>query len=59
MSIIDKLVKKFNSEDVVKFSNKDTFKDNKSWVHMGSPELDYNLGVKGLPTGMVEIAGLS
>lgn len=59
MNLIDKLVKKFNSEDVVKFSDKDTFKDNKSWVPTGSPELDYNLGILGLPTGMVEIAGLS
>jgi RecA/RadA recombinase len=59
MSIVDKLVKRFNSEDVVKFTDKDNFKDNKSWVPTGSPELDYNLGILGFPTGMIEIAGLS
>ena len=59
MSIVDKLVKRFNSEDVVKFADKDNFRDNKSWVPTGSPELDYNLGILGFPTGMIEIAGLS
>jgi len=58
-SIIDKIVKKFNSEDVIKFSEKDGFKDVKSWSHTGSPSLDYNLRTFGLPTGIIEIAGKS
>jgi len=59
MSIIDKLVKRFNSGDVIKFSDKNSFKEVSSWAHTGSPELDYNLGTFGLPTGIVEIAGPS
>lgn len=58
-NIIDKIVKKFNSEDVIKFSDKDGFKDVKSWAHTGSPSLDYNLRTFGLPTGIIEIAGKS
>lgn len=57
--IIDKIVQKFNSEDVIKFSDKDGFKDVKSWAHTGSPTLDYNLHTFGLPTGIIEIAGKS
>lgn len=59
MSVIDKIVKKFNSEDVIKFSEKDGFRDMKSWAHTGSPSLDYNLHTFGLPTGIIEIAGKS
>lgn len=59
MSIIDKIVKKLGTDDVIKFSDKDTFKDMKSWVSTGLPELEYNLGVLGLPMGIVEIAGVS
>lgn len=58
-SIIDKIVQKFNSEDVIKFSDKDGFKDIASWAHTGSPSLDYNLRTFGLPTGIIEIAGKS
>lgn len=58
-NIIDKIVNKFNSEDVIKFSDKDSFKDVKSWAHTGSPTLDYNLHIFGLPTGIIEIAGKS
>lgn len=58
-SVIDKIVQKFNSEDVIKFSDKDGFKDIKSWAHTGSPTLDYNLRTFGLPTGIIEIAGKS
>lgn len=57
--IIDKLVKKFNSEDAIKFSEKDNFKENKSWALTGSPELEYNLSILGFPVGIVEIAGVS
>lgn len=59
VNIIDKIVKKFNSEDVIKFSEKDGFKEIKSWAHTGSPTLDYNLRTFGLPTGIIEIAGKS
>jgi RecA/RadA recombinase len=58
-NIIDKLVKRFNSEDVIKFSGKDGFMEMKSWCHTGSPSLDYNLRTFGLPTGIIEIAGKS
>lgn len=59
MGIADRLVKRFDNEDIIKFSDKDNFKDIKSWAFTGSPELEYNLGVLGIPTGMVEIAGPS
>lgn len=59
MNFIEKLVKKFDNEEIIKFSDKDAFADMKSWAHTGSPELDYNLGTFGLPTGIVEIAGVS
>jgi len=58
-NIIDELVEKFNSDDAVKFSDKDNFKENKSWACTGSPELEYNLGVLGFPTGIIEISGVS
>jgi RecA/RadA recombinase len=57
--LIDKLVKKFDNENIIKFSEKDAFKDMKSWAHTGSPTLDFNLGTFGLPQGIVEIAGVS
>ncbi len=59
MGIADKLVKRFDNEDVIRFSDKDNFKDIKSWAFTGSPQLEYNLGVLGFPTGMIEIAGPS
>lgn len=59
MNFIEKLVKKFDNEEIIKFSDKDAFADMKSWAHTGSPELDYNLGTFGLPAGIVEIAGVS
>ena len=59
MSLIDKLVKKFDSENIIKFSEKDSFSAMKSWVHTGSPTLDFNLGTFGFPTGIIEIAGVS
>lgn len=58
-NIIDKIVQRFNSEDVIKFSDKDGFSEIKSWAHTGSPTLDYNLRTFGLPTGIIEIAGKS
>lgn len=58
-SVIDKIVQRFNSEDVIKFSQKDSFSDMKSWAHTGSPTLDFNLNTFGLPTGIIEIAGKS
>lgn len=59
MKIIDKIVNRFNNEDVIKFADKDGFKEIKSWAHTGSSELDYNLRTFGLPTGIIEIAGKS
>lgn len=59
MGIIDKLVKRFDNDNIIKFSDKDAFADMKSWAHTGSPELDFNLGTFGFPQGIVEIAGAS
>lgn len=59
MGIIDKLVKRFNNENIIKFSEKDAFADMKSWAHSGSAELDFNLGTFGFPQGIVEVAGAS
>lgn len=59
MGIIDKLVDRFDHEDVIRFSDKDNFRDVESWAFTGSPDLECNLGVLGLPTGMIEIGGVS
>lgn len=59
MNIADKIISRFKSADVIKFSDKDDFKDMKSWVSTGSPILEYNLGILGYPTGVIEIAGVS
>jgi RecA/RadA recombinase len=59
MSLLDRIVKKFNGEDVIIFSEKDGFKEIKSWSHTGSSELDYNLSTFGFPTGIIELAGKS
>lgn len=59
MSIIDKLVKKFDNENIIKFSERDAFNDMKSWASTGSPLLDYNLGTFGFPQGICEISGPS
>jgi RecA/RadA recombinase len=58
-SITDKLIAKFNDGDVVKFSDKDIFKDMKTWIHSGSPELEANISILGFPVGITEIAGKS
>lgn len=58
-NFIDKIVERFNSEDVIKFSEKDGFKEMKSWCHAGSPSLDFNLETFGFPTGIIELAGPS
>lgn len=55
----DYIVKKFNSEDVIKFAEKDSFAEVKSWCDTGSPLLNFNLHTFGLPTGIIEIAGKS
>ena len=59
MGIVDKLISKLNDEDVVKFSNKDIFKDMKTWIHSGSPEMEANMSILGFPVGITEIAGKS
>lgn len=58
-AIIEALVKQMNSSDAIQFSEKDLFKENKSWASTGSPQLEYNLGILGFPTGIIEIAGKS
>lgn len=59
MNIADRIISRFKSPDVIKFSEKDDFKDMKSWVSTGSPILEANLGILGYPTGVIEIAGMS
>lgn len=59
MNIIDKLVKRFDNENIIKFADKDAFADMQSWAFTGSPTLDYNLGTFGLPQGITEISGVS
>lgn len=58
-NFIDFITKKFDSEDVIKFSEKDSFSEIKSWCDTGSPLLNFNLHTFGLPTGIVELAGKS
>lgn len=57
MNFIDFITKRFDSEDVIKFSEKDSFSEIKSWCDMGSPLLNFNLRTFGLPTGIIEAAG--
>lgn len=59
MNLAEKLVKRFNSEDVIVFKDRDGFAEVKSWTHTGSPQLDYNLRTFGYPTGIIELAGQS
>lgn len=58
-NFIQNIVKKFNSEDVITFAEKDGFSEIKSWAHSSSGLLDYNLGTLGFPTGIIELAGKS
>lgn len=58
-NFVDRLMKKFKDEDVIRLSDKDDFKSMKSWVSMGSGELDTNLSTLGFPVGIVEVAGAS
>ena len=59
MSIVDKLIKKIDNDSVIKFSDKDVFDQESTWVHSGIPELDWNLRTYGFPVGITEIAGAS
>lgn len=58
-NFIDHIVKKFDSEDIIKFAEKDSFEEVKSWCDTGSPLLNFNMHTFGLPTGIIEIAGKS
>lgn len=58
-NFIDFITKKFDNEDVIKFSDKDSFSEIKSWCDTGSSLLNYNLRTFGLPTGIIEMAGKS
>ncbi len=57
--LVDMLLDKLNSKDTTKFSEKNIFTGHNTWIHTGSPELDYNLGVLGFPVGLTEISGPS
>lgn len=59
MNIIDKISKKFNDNDTVKFSEKQPFSKKDTFIHTGSPQLDYNIGALGFPVGITEISGES
>lgn len=56
---VDKVLAKLDTEDTIKFTNKDIFKEVKRWIPTGCPELEYNLGILGLPPGIIEVAGPS
>lgn len=57
--LTDKIIKKFDSDDTLKFSDIDPFKDVKTWVSTGSPSLDLFLGTYGYPSGIIELRGES
>lgn len=59
MTLAEKLAKRFNSEDVIVFKDKDGFAEVRSWAFSGSPLLDFNLRTFGFPTGIIELAGKS
>lgn len=53
------LLDKLNTDEVIKFSDKDNFKEVVRWIPTDIPELDLNLGTLGLPPGIIEVAGKS
>lgn len=55
--ITDKLISRFDSNKVFKFSEIDPFNEESSWLTTYSPSLDLGLKTHGLPTGIVEIRG--
>jgi RecA/RadA recombinase len=57
--LVDKLLSKMSGDDSIKFSTKNPFKKDAVWVHTGSPELEYNLGILGFPVGITEVGGVS
>lgn len=58
MSFLEKLTKNLENFESEKLSDKTTFNpDATVWAHTGCPELEYNLGILGLPCGIIEIAG--
>lgn len=59
MSIISRLVDKFDNDHTSSFSDLDAFSVESSWISTGSPSLDYNLRTFGFPTGIVEVRGES
>jgi RecA/RadA recombinase len=56
---VNKLLDEMNSDEIIKFTDKDNFKEVSRWIPTGLPELDFNLGTLGLPPGIVEVAGKS
>jgi recombination protein RecA len=58
-NILDKIIKRFDSDNVVKFSKVDPFQKVKAWVSTGSPSLDIHLNTLGYPTGIIELRGPS
>jgi len=59
MELIDKVLQRINSDDVIRFSEKNPFEDVSTWISTGSPELDYNIRTLGFPVGITEISGKS
>jgi len=59
MNIVDRLSKKFDSKDTIKFSDKNIYSKEDFWLFSGSPELEFNLGILGWPVGLIEFAGKS
>lgn len=57
--LVSKIVKKFDSPNVVTFNEVDPYKIEGYWTSTGSPTIDLQLNTLGLPTGMVEFRGPS
>ncbi len=48
-----------NSNHTIRLSDRDLFVDAKGWIPLSIPQLQFNLGVLGMPYGLIEIAGES
>ena len=56
-SIASKLIERFDSKKVFKFSDVDPFSEESAWISTSSPSLDRFLKTHGIPTGIVEVRG--
>jgi recombination protein RecA len=59
MSLVQQIVKKFESDKVMTFNDVDPYKNPDYWTSTGSPYIDLKLNTLGFPTGIVELRGPS